>query len=90
MFLKNLNLHAYFVLFAFRTDLGAILGHNLPAENHCCKGISGNLWREVAFLNSHPLYSVLFINMLINLEKEFSTGLNERRETEGHKERENV
>lgn len=73
-------MHDYLALFAFKTDLGAILGHNLPAENHCCKGISGNVWREVAFLNSHPLYSVLFINMLINLEKEFSTGLNERRE----------
>lgn len=72
------------------SDLGAILGHNPPAENHCCKGISGNVWREVAFINSHPLYSVLFINMLINLEKEFSTGLNERRERQRDTRRERM
>lgn len=54
-------MHDYIVLFAFRTDLGAILGHNPPAENHCCKGISGNVWHEVAFLI--PTLFILFSSL---------------------------
>ncbi len=59
------------------------------SENYCCKGIPGNVLKK-CFFDSQPLYSSLLINMLINLGKEFSIGLNEREEIRKDTRRENA